>query len=144
MSQTSGQMELREEDVVKHYAAALGMLDGFDHAPRIADAKENPVAEKSSGVGTRRRFRSTTPGLVTKRTARTEGVQLIARIESADQGDGLCSPVQAAVLQGLRRALAIALAVAEQYGDRTGLADLKRANLEGSLPSGKKADFPKC
>ena len=141
MSQTSDQMELREEDVVKHYAAALGMLDGFDHAPRIADARENPVAEKSSGVGTRRRFRSTTPGLVTKRTARTEGVQLIARVESADQGDGLCSPVQASVLQGLRRALAIALAVAEQYGDRTGLADLKRANLEGSLPSGKKAEF---
>ncbi|WP_377511518.1 ATP-binding protein [Octadecabacter sp. R77987] len=141
MSQTADQMELREEDVVKHYAAALDMLDGFDHAPRIAEAKENPVAEKSSGIGTRRRFRNTTPGLVTKRTARSEGVQIIARVESADEGDGLCSPVQASVLQGLRRAIAIALAVAEQYSDRTGLADLKRANLEGSLPSGKKAAF---
>jgi len=37
MSQTSDQMELREEDVRAHYAAALDLIDGFDHAPRIAD-----------------------------------------------------------------------------------------------------------
>ena len=36
MSQTADQMELREEDIRKHYPAALAMLDGFDHAPRIA------------------------------------------------------------------------------------------------------------
>ena len=40
MSLTSDQMELREEDVQKHYAAAYGFLDGFDHTPRIAKGRE--------------------------------------------------------------------------------------------------------
>lgn len=141
MSQTSDAMELREEDIVKHYDAATAMVQGFDHTPRIGETKEAPAAERSSGIGTRRRFRTTTPGLVTRPTARTEGVQLRSRIEGADQDDGLTSPTQATVLHGLRRALAIALAVGEQFSDRTGLVDLKRANLEGSLPAGKKAEF---
>lgn len=141
MSQTSDTMELREEDIAKHYGAATAMVMGFDHTPRIAETKEVAAPEKSSGIGTRRRFRTTTPGLVTRSTARTEGVQLAARIEGADDGDGLTSPTQASVQHGLRRALAIALAVGEQFSDRTGLADLKRANLEGSLAAGKKTEF---
>ena len=141
MSQSSDQMELREEDVVKHYEAALAMMEGFDHAPRIGVAKAEDQPERSSGIGTRRRFRSTTPGLATRLSTPQQGVQLVARIEAADEGDGLVSPVQANVLHAVRRSLAIALAVGEQYGERTGLADLKRANLDGSLPSGKKAEF---
>ena len=141
MSQTSDTMELREDDIVKHYDAATAMVQGFDHTPRIGEAKEAPAVEKSSGIGTRRRFRTTTPGLVTRSTARTEGVQLKTRIEGADEGDGLTSPTQATVLHGLRRALAIALAVGEQFAERTGLTDMKRANLEGSLAAGKKMDF---
>ena len=141
MSQTSDTMELREDDIVKHYDAATAMVQGFDHTPRIAATKEAPAPEKSSGIGTRRRFRTTTPGLVTRRTTRSEGVQLLARIEGADEGDALISPAQATVLHALRRAIAVSLAVSEQYADRTGLADLKRANLEGTLPAGKKAEF---
>ena len=56
MSLTSDLMELREDDIVKHYAAANAMLAGFDHAPRVGKARE-VVAEKSTGLGTRRRFR---------------------------------------------------------------------------------------
>ncbi|QQA42199.1 AAA family ATPase [Pelagovum pacificum] len=140
MSLSSDQMELREEDIRKHYPAALSLLEGFDHSPRIARGTDAPRPERSSGIGTRRAFRSTTPGLVTRRTARTEGVQLIARIEGADE-DALISPLQASVLNVLRRSLAIALAIAEQYSDRTGLADLKRANLDGTLSAGKSSDF---
>ena len=40
MSQTADQMELREEDIAKHLDAALDMLDGFDHSPRIGVARE--------------------------------------------------------------------------------------------------------
>ena len=141
MSQTSDQMELREADIAKHYDAAVAMMDGFDHTPRIARASDAPIAEKSSGIGTRRRFRTTTPGLVTRSTARPEGVHLIARIEGADGADPLVSPVQANVLHGVRRALAIALAVAETYGDMSGLADLKRANLAGGLAADRKTEF---
>ncbi len=143
MSQSSDQMELREEDIRKHYAAALDLIDGFDHAPRIATVAAAPVAaqERSSGIGTRRRFRSTTPGLVTRRVERQEGVQLTTRVESVEGGDGLTSPLQATVLQGLRRAVAVALAIAENYAERTPLKDLKRANLEGSLADGQRAEF---
>ena len=140
MSQTTDQMELREEEVRAHYAAALDLLDGFDHAPRIATATA-PVAEKSSGIGTRRAFRSTTPGLATRRVARKEGTQLTTRIEAVEGGDGLVSPLQATVQQSLRRAIAIALAVGEQFAERTALKDLKRANLEGSLSDSQRAEF---
>lgn len=141
MSLTSDQMELREDDIRKHYPAAEAMLEGFDHAPRIAKAGEGTVPERSSGIGTRRRFRSTTPGLVTQRSTRPEGVRLIDRIEAADGGDVLTSPQQAVAMHALRRALAIALAVAETYGEATPLADLKRANLAGDLAAARKTEF---
>ncbi|WP_415922176.1 ATP-binding protein [Tateyamaria sp. SN6-1] len=141
MSQTSDQMELREQEITAHYPMALAMLQGFDHAPRIGQSKEAPAVERSSGVGTRRRFRSTTPGLVTRRTAPTGAVQLMATIEGADDADALMSPMQAAVLNTLRRSVSIALAVAENYAAVSGLGDLKRANLEGALPAARKTEF---
>ncbi len=141
MGLTSDTMELREEDIAKHYPAANALLDGFDHTPRIAKAAETPQQERSSGIGTRRRFRSTTPGLVTRSTARSEGVHLIDRIARADADDPLTSPLQATVMHALRRALASALAVGENFAEATGLADLRRANLAGSLPPDRKTEF---
>ena len=145
MSQTADFMELREEDIVKHYPGALALLDGFDHSPRIAKPGDKATApERSSGIGSRRAFRSTTPGLVTRRTQRAEGVRLLEAIEASEGGAGLTSPVQASVQTGLRRALAIALAVGEAFSERTGLVDLKRSNLEGALPADKKLPSPSC
>ena len=141
MSLSADTMELREEDIAKHYDAAVAMLTGFDHAPRIAKQKEVAGEERSSGIGTRRRFRSTTPGLVTRSTTRADAVQLIARIEGADDDDPLTSPLQATVLHLMRRSLAIALAVADNYAEATGLAELRRSNLAGSLPSDRKTEF---
>ncbi|MEX0370984.1 MAG: ATP-binding protein [Tateyamaria sp.] len=141
MSQTSDQMELREAEITAHYPMALSMLQGFDHAPRIGKGKEAPQQERSSGVGTRRRFRNTTPGLVTRRTVPTGAVQLMSTIEGADDDDALMSPVQATVLNALRRAISIALAVADNYAAVSGLGDLKRANLEGALPAARKTEF---
>ena len=51
------------------------------------------------------------------------------------------SPVQATVLNTLRRAMSIALAVAENYASISGLGDLKRANLESALPAARKTEF---
>ena len=142
MSRPTDQMELREEDITKHYDAALAMLDGFDHTPRIAKARAPQLTERSSGVTSRaRRFRSTTPGLVTRSTARPDGVHLIERIEGADGGDALVSVVQANALQALRRALSIGLATGEAFAEATGLAALKKANLAGNLPTGQSAEF---
>ena len=65
----------------------------------------------------------------------------MATIEGADDDDALMSPVQATVLNTLRRAMSIALAVAENFASISGLGDLKRANLEGALPAARKTEF---
>ncbi|SHI54770.1 AAA family ATPase [Wenxinia saemankumensis] len=141
MSLTSDTMELREEEIRAQYPAALALLEGFDHAPRIAAA--GPAAapqERSPGIGTRRAFRSTTPGLVTRRIARAGGVHLLDRIEGVGE-EGLVTPALATVQTALRRAIAIALALGETLSERTGLSDLKRANLEGRLPADRRTEF---
>lgn len=146
MSDSGNLMELKEELIREKYAAAEQLLNGFDHTPRLAKkqtVKSSGAKERSPGLGTRRRFRSTTPGLVTQSTARPEGVHLIARIEEADDGDNLVSPRQAHILQALRRALATSLLVSDQYAEQTGLSALMKDNLEGKLSSGKQADFSK-
>ena len=58
MSLTSDQMEMREAEILRHYPAALALLQGFDHAPRIASATSPDRAEeRSPGVGgSARRF----------------------------------------------------------------------------------------
>lgn len=137
---TRDTMELKEEMIRAQYEAALGMVLGFDHAPRLAKALVSaPVAERSPGVGVRPTFRSTVPGMATRVAARPGGVRLSERVEGLS--DGLVTPVQAAVLNALRRSLAIALAMGETFSAQSGLAELKKANLEGRVPEPKRAEF---
>jgi energy-coupling factor transporter ATP-binding protein EcfA2 len=136
---TRDTMELPEAAIRAQYPAALALLTGFDHAPRLGKAVEAAAVERSPGVTTASRMRSTVPGLATRSTARPGGVRLVDRIEGL--GDGLTSPAQAASLTALRRALAIALALGEQLAAQTGLAELKKANLEGRLPPEKRTEF---
>ncbi|MDF1802315.1 ATP-binding protein [Thalassovita sp.] len=142
MSLTSDLMELREEEIRAHYPAALAMLEGFDHTPRIGKARapEKPE-ERSPGISRTRRFRSTTPGMVTRSTVRPEGVHLLERIEAADGGDALVSALQATAMNVLRRSLAVSLAMGQGFAAQTGLVALKQANLEGSLPAVRKQEF---
>ena len=143
MSTSQNLMEISEESILEKYPEAIEMLNGFDHSPRIAKPQEAPATtpERSPGLGTRRRFRSTTPGLVTRSTAKAEGVNLMARIQGSDDGDPLPSPVQATVLQALRRAIATAKATAELYAEQTPLGDLMRLNKEGRLPEAQRTEF---
>ena len=139
MSAGRDTMELREETIRAQYDAALALLTGFDHAPRLAKPVEVAKVERSPGIGTRPMFRSTTPGMVTRSTARAGGVRLVERVEAL--GDGLVSPVQAGALHALRRGLAIALAMGETFAAQSGLGELKKANLEGRLPEPRRAEF---
>jgi len=143
MSNSSDLMELKEELIREKYIAAESLLDGFDHTPRLAKPKASasPAKEKSSGIGTRRRFRTTTPGLVTKSTARAEGVHIINRVQENDDSEVLMSPMQANVLHSLRRALATSMVVADQFADHTGLSQLLKDNLEGGLAGSRKSEF---
>jgi len=139
MTGTRDTMELGEEAVRAQYAAALGLLSGFDHAPRLGKPATETATERSPGIGVRRGFRSTTPGLVTQPTARPAGVRLIERVKGA--GDGLVSPVQASVLGALRRGVAVALAMGDVFGQGSALVELKKANLEARLPDARRAEF---
>ena len=136
-------MEIKEELIRAKYSAAESLLDGFDHTPRLAKPKAgaSPAKEKSPGIGTRRRFRSTTPGLITKSTARAEGVHIINRVQENDDSEILMSPMQANVLHSLRRALAVSMVVADQFADHTGLSQLLKDNLEGGLAASRKSEF---
>lgn len=141
MTLSTDLMELKEDRIREKYTLAEAMLEGFDHTPRIARKTEpDRVQERSSGLGTRRRFRSTTPGLVTRSTARPDGVQLSSRILESDE-DTLTTPVQASVLRALRRSLAVAQVASDQFAEQSGLADLKRKNLAGSLDASDKTRF---
>ncbi|WBU54601.1 ATP-binding protein [Paracoccus sp. SCSIO 75233] len=135
------EMELPEAEIRSHYAQALSLLNGFDHAPRLGRASVQAAPERSPGIPRRTsRFRSTTPGLAGRSTVRAEGIQLIDRIEGVG-GDDLPSPAAATVARALRRALAISLAVVDEVAARSGAAELKRANLEGRLPGDRRAEF---
>ena len=136
---TRDTMELREATIRSQYEAALGLVQGFDHAPRLAKAVEVAAPERSPGIGARPRFRSTVPGMAARSTARPGGVRLVERVEGL--GDGLLSPLQSSALNALRRGLAIALALGETFAAQSGLGELKKANLEGRLPEVKRAEF---
>ncbi len=137
---TRDTMELKEEAVKARYEAALALISGFDHAPRLAKATmPERQEERSPGIGARPRFRSTIPGMAARPTVRPGAVRLYERIEG--MGDGLLSPLQASALNALRRGLAIALALGEAFAAQSGLAEMKKANLEGRLPDGKRGAF---
>ncbi|THD83596.1 ATP-binding protein [Aliigemmobacter aestuarii] len=137
---TRDTMELKEDAIRAHYGAALDLLTGFDHAPRLArPVTTETQPERSPGIGTRPRFRSTVPGMAARSTARPGGVRVIERVEGL--GDGLTTPQQAHVLAALRRALSIALAMGEGFAQGSALAELKKANLEGRLPEARRAEF---
>ena len=139
MTNARDTMELREDSIRAQYDAALALLSGFDHAPRLARAVDAVAVERSPGIGTRPRFRSTTPGLVTRSAVRPGGVRLIERVEGL--GDGLMSSLQSQALGALRRGLAIAIAMGEVFGAQSGLVELKKANLEARLPDLRRAEF---
>jgi len=88
MSLTSDQMELREDDIRKHYPAATALLNGFEHAPRIAKAVEAAV-ERSPGVSTGRRFRSTGDLPAARKTEFSELLTAEALITSHVFGNAL-------------------------------------------------------
>ncbi len=144
MSQTGNLMELKEESIREKYAQAESLLRGLDHTPRLAKKVAQAAAkkERSPGIGTSgRRFRSTTPGMVTQSTARPDGVHLIDRVNAIGDESDISTPMQASVLTSLRRALATAMVVADQYAQHTGLSEMLKDNLAGKLSRGQEKDF---
>ena len=145
MSQTGDLMEIKEDRIQEKYSPAESLLNGFDHTPRLAkkaDTSSPAKREKSPGIGGgMRRFRSTTPGLVTQSTARPEGVHLIDRVHAVGGDAVLTSPLQASILTSLRRALATAMVTSDLYAKQTGLSEMLKDNLAGKLSKNQSAEF---
>lgn len=138
-------MEIKEDEVRRHYQEAYLLLSAFDHAPRFAEPATEPHVKtpRSPGIPSRRRFRSTTPGLATtrSRSGPAGAVRVVDRIHAVDEADPLASETQAHAIRGLRRALAISLAVVELYSEQTPLNQLKQQNLAGHLVETQKVEF---
>ncbi len=136
-------MEIKEEDVRKHYAEAHLLLNGFDYAPRIAKtaAQSAPAPDEARALRRPRRFRSTTPALAASAAVSASGVRLIDRIQGIDTQDPLHSEIEAHILRALRRAIAVGEAMADLFGEQTALNQLKQQNLNGRLPDARKAEF---
>ena len=144
MSDAKTAMELKEEDIRKHYAAAHTALSEIDHAPRYAeDAAPKAKAAPSSTTYVRRRLRSTVPGISPALGERrpAEHASLIETVAAIEDDDPLPSEVQNHVLRVLRRGIAIGHAIVDLYGDITPLNKLKEANLVGDLNTAKAAEF---
>ncbi len=135
-------LEIKESDIKGHYGFAKSLLEGFDYSPRFGkESVSAPAQERSPGIGgSSRRFRSTTPGMVTRSTARASGVHLIQTINAVDD-DSLTSPTEAQVIHALRRSLATANAAADQFAEQTALGEMMKQNLAGQLPSSSQSEF---
>ncbi|MDH3233311.1 MAG: ATP-binding protein [Alphaproteobacteria bacterium] len=144
MSDAKTAMELKEEDIRKHYSAAHTALSEIDHAPRYAEAvAPKAAAAPSSTTYVRRRLRSTVPGISPALSERrpAEHGSLIETVAAIEDDDPLPSEVQNHVLRVLRRGIAIGHAIVDLYGDITALNKLKEANLVGDLNAAKAAEF---
>jgi len=149
MSDAKTAMEIKEDDIRKHYEAAFAALAEIDHAPRYAK-EQAPRAEADLGASgpssttfVRRRFRSTIPGVSPTVSERrpTAHASLVESVAAVEDDDPLPSEVQNHVLRVLRRGVAIGHAIVDLYGDITPLNKLKEANLVGDLGAAKQAEF---
>ena len=121
-----------EKAIEKHRAVAQSLVTKF---VRI----ETGRAESGTQIaGTRRRFVST---VSSGQAQSTREVALAATIASLRGDDAMLSPAQHAVLYRTRRGTAVALVVADIYGERTGLDALTARNSASGLSGDDAARF---
>ncbi len=115
---------LREEDIAKHLATAQSLVTKTA-VVEAASAKSNTEI-----AGTRRRFVQTvsTAGAKTSRS-----VEFASTLTAITPGDSMLTLAQHSVLYKTRRAIAVALAVADVYAKQTGMDALRAQNATSAL-----------
>ncbi len=127
-----GLTTLNEDDIKKHLSAAQSLVT------------QCVVLEASKGksntqlAGTRRRFVST---VSTAGTRSSRKVELEKSLSSVSEEDRLLSPVQHNILFKTRRAISVALAVADLFAKQTGLDALRQRNASSMLEGEKAEQF---
>ena len=110
-----GLTTLREEDIAKHLATAQSLVT------RLTVMESGDGRSKTELAGTHRRFVQTVSTSGVKSTRQVEFEKTLTAITP---GDSMLSVAQHGVLFKTRRALAVALAVADVYARQTGLDSL--------------------
>ena len=125
-----GLTTLREEDIAKHLATAQSLVT------RLTVMESGDGRSKTELAGTHRRFVQTVSTSGVKSTRQVEFEKTLTAITP---GDSMLSVAQHGVLFKTRRALAVALAVADVYARQTGLDSLQDKN-RGAPLQGEEAD----
>ena len=121
---------LREEDIAKHLATAQSLVT---KTAVIEAAKSKSNTEIA---GTRRRFVQT---VSTAGAKSSRSVELASTLTQITPDDNMLSVAQHGVLYKARRAIAVALAVADLYARQTGMDALRDKNAAATL-QGEEAD----
>ncbi|MEM7215261.1 MAG: AAA family ATPase [Pseudomonadota bacterium] len=120
----TGLTTIDEKDIKKHLATAQSLVTKLV----LLEVRDNK--SQTEIAGTRRRFVSTVSTSGAKSTREVEFTRTLSGV-TAD--DSLLSPVQHSILFKTRRALAVALAVADEYAEQTGLDALRSKNASSAL-----------
>ncbi len=120
----TGLTTIDEKDIKKHLATAQSLVTKLI----LMEAASNK--SKTEIAGTKRRFVQTVSSSGTRSTREVEFIKTLAAINAEDN---LLSPIQHGILFKTRRALAVALAVADEYAKQTGLDALRTKNASSAL-----------
>ena len=115
---------LREDDIAKHLATAQSLVTRFVRVTTGNTQSRTEIA------GTRRRFVSTVSSAGARASSEVEFSDSVSAITPADT---MLSIAQHSLVYRTRRGLAVGLAIADFFGERTGLDELTKKNTSGTL-----------
>jgi len=119
-----GLTTLREDEIEKHLPVAQSLITRFVQVTTGSNKSKTELA------GTRRRFVSTVSSAGAKSTSEVEFINTVSAINAGDQ---MLSLAQHGLVYKTRRALSVALAVGDLFGEQTGLDAMTKKNASGSL-----------
>ncbi len=125
-----GLTTLRETDIDEHLPVAQSLVTGF---VQVVTGK---AESKTEIAGTRRRFVST---VSTAGAKSTNKVEFLNTVSALNAGDAMLSLAQHGLVYKTRRAIAVSMAIANLFGEQTGLDALTKKNVGGSL-AGEEAE----
>jgi len=123
---------ISESDIEKHLPVAQSLVTNFT---QVVTGK---AESKTALAGTRRRFVST---VATGQAKSTNKVEFTKTVSAISEGDGMLSLAQHGLVWKTWRAVAVAMAVVDQFAEQTGLDALTKKNVSGDLSGGDAENF---
>ena len=120
----TGLTTIDEKDIAKHLPTAQSLVT------KLVLIESSDGKSKTQLAGTRRRFVST---VSTAGAKSSREVEFAKTLSSVHADDSFLSPIQHNILFKTRRALAVALAVSDEFAKQTGLDNLRKKNASSTL-----------